>query len=297
MNKPVVLVAGILVGAALFVSAHALMVTDTAPAERVSADADVLKSAQTVLDRDKALKAELDQREAYVDKAENKLGLASPAQTAAAEQKAKEKSKMMSTLVNTVVKQQMDMKMTALKSRLNLSPEQEKAVQDIMDKQLEITQSLAGKMMDGSMSRDELKKEMQDQKDQNGDALNLDKQLANILTPDQQAQYQAMQADDKKNQIETQANMEFTTVQSSLQLSEDQKDPVFNALLKLNQSPPKGDFAAQAEAKKAALQPLLTPAQFETYSKSVDNQTEMFKNLAKAMPDDSSVTINGASGP
>jgi hypothetical protein len=296
MNKPVVLVAGIFVGAILFVSGRTLIVNDTLLADRVSADADVLKSAQKVLDHEKVRQSELDQREAYVDKAENKLGLSTPAQVEAAAAKAKEKSKMMSTLITTVMKQQMDMKLATLKARLNLSPDQEKAITDIMAKQEQLAESMASKMMEGSMSKTDLEKAAKDA-GANKDELNLDKQLQDILSPDQQTEYAAMQSDEKKNQAETMANMEFTTMQSSLQLSEDQKDPVFNALMALRQNPPKGDFAAQAEAKKAALQPLLTPAQFDTYSKSVDAQTQMVKEMTKGLPDGTTVTTDASVAP
>ncbi len=265
MNKPVVFTAGIFVGAVLFVSGRTLIVNDTPPADRVSADAAVLKSAQEAANREKAFKAELDAREAYVVKAENKLGLATAGATAA---KADDKSKMMNAIISSVMKSQMDMKLAALKSRLNLTPDQEKAIQDVMDKQAQLAQSMAGKMMDGGMSQDEMKA----MKSQAGDGLDLDKQLQNILTPDQQAEYKNMQADDKKNQAETMANMELSSIQGSLQLSDGQKDKVFNALL---QTGPGGS----AEAKKAALQPLLTPAQFDTYSKFLDSQSAMVKTF------------------
>ena len=271
MNKPFVFTAGIFVGAALLVSARTLMVNDTPPVERVSADPDVLKSAQKVLDRDKALRAELDQREAYVEKAENKLGITSPAGADAATAKAKaDKANMMSKIMSSVMKSQTEMKLAAMKSRLNLSPDQEKAFQDIMDKQSQLAQSMAQKMMDGA-SEDDMKKAAQDQ-NVDKDALNLDKQLKNILSPDQQAEYANMQADDKKNQAETAANMELSSIQGTLQLSDDQKDKVFNVLM---QTGPGGT----PEAKKAALQSVLTPQQFETYNKYLDSQAEMIKSF------------------
>jgi len=269
MNKPVIFTAGIFVGAALFVSARTLMVNDAPAVERVSADADVLKSAQKVLDRDKELRTELDQREAYLEKAENKLGLAAPAGSDAAATKAKaDKANVMTAVISGVMKQQMDMKMAGLKSRLNLSPDQEKAVQALLDKQAQVAQDLAQKMMDGA-SPDDLK---QAAKDQSGDALNLDKQLQGILTPDQQAEYKNMQADDSKNQAETMANLQLSSIQGTLQLSDDQKDKVFNALLKAG--PGSSD-----DAKKAALQPILTPEQFDAYSKQLATQAEMVQSF------------------
>jgi len=276
MNKPVVFIAGIFVGAALLVSARTLIVNDTPSVDRVSADPAVLKSAQKVLDQDKALKTELDQREAYVEKAENKLGMASSpgADTAAAKAKA-DKANVVSNLISNVMKQQMDMKMASLKSRLNLSPDQEKAIQAVLDKQGELAQSMAQKMMDGA-SQDDLKKAAKDQG--LDDSLNLDKQLQGILTPDQLATYGQMQADDKKNQAETMANLQLSSIQSTLQLSDDQKDKVFNALLQAG--PGSSD-----DAKKAALQPLLTPAQFDAYSKQLDTQAEMVKSFTMGNSD------------
>jgi hypothetical protein len=282
MNKPIVFAAGIFVGAALFVSARTLIVNNSPPVERVSADADVLKSAQKVLDRDKALRAELDQREAYVEKAENKLGITSPGGTDTAAAKAKaDKANMMSKLMTSVMKSQMDMKMAALKARLNLSPDQEKAIQAIMDKQAQLAESMAEKVMNGA-SPDEMKKAAHDQ-GVDKDALNLDKQLQNILSPDQQAEYANMQADDKKNQIETMTNLELSSIQGTVQLSDDQKDKVFTALMQTGPG-------ATDDAKKAALQPLLTPAQFDAYSKYLDSRSQMVQSFIIDKSDNSADT-------
>lgn len=270
MNKPVVYFIGLFVGAALFVSGRTLIVNDAPTVDPVSADPAVLKAAQDAADREKAFKAELDAREAYVVKAENKLGLAATTGDDSAAPKPNGMSKMVGALITNVMKSQMDMKMAAMKSRLNLTPDQEKAIQDVMDKQSQLAQTMAGKMMNGE-SPDDLKKEMQNQ-GPDGDALNLDKQLQTILTPDQQAEYQNMQADDKKNQAETMANMQLSTIQGSLQLTDDQKDKVFNALLQTGPG-------ASPDAQKAALQPLLTPQQFDTYSKYLDNQTQMIQSF------------------
>jgi hypothetical protein len=281
MNKPIVFTAGIFVGAVLFVSGRTLIVNDMPPVERVSADPAVLKAAQDAAAREKAFRDELDQREAYVIKAENKLGLGTPASATAAAPKADDKSKMMNAIIGSVMKSQMDMKMAALKARLNLSPDQEKAIQDILDKQAQLAQSMAGKMMDGA-SEDDMDKTLKDQ-GIDKDALNLEKQLPSILSPDQLAEYQNMQADDKKSQAEAMTNMELSSIQGPLQLSDDQKDQVFNALQQLG---PGGSD----EAKKAALQPLLSPAQFDTYSKYLDSQAQMVKSFMPAKPDDNGDT-------
>ena len=98
-----------------------------------------------------------------------------------------------------------------------------------------------------------------------------------------------MQNDDKKSAAETGANMELSQIQSTLQLSEDQKDKVFNVLYGqyaqqagVDGATPSGnptDIEGQMEAKKAALQSVLTPDQFDTYSKFVDSQKKMINAM------------------
>jgi hypothetical protein len=106
-----------------------------------------------------------------------------------------------------------------------------------------------------------------------------------------------MQADDKKNMAETMANTELSSIQNSLQLSETQKDQVFSALLQLQNNPGSGDLEAQAEAKKAALQPLLTPAQFDTYSKYIDSQTQMMKSAIQFTTETSNSSSDASAVP
>ena len=78
-------------------------------------------------------------------------------------------------------------------------------------------------------------------------------------------------------------------VQSSLQLTDDQKNQVFTALYSgyaaqagvdgVKQPYDDLDIDGQMEAKKAAMQAVLTPDQFATYSKFVDSQKQMFKAI------------------
>jgi hypothetical protein len=81
----------------------------------------------------------------------------------------------------------------------------------------------------------------------------------------------------------------MSQIQSSLQLSDDQKDKVFTALYGqyaqqagVDGAKPSGnpsDIEGQMDAKKAALQSVLTPEQFETYSNYVDSQKKMINAL------------------
>jgi hypothetical protein len=145
------------------------------------------------------------------------------------------------------------------------------------------------KMMAGQLSQDDLKKAVADKKSRQAA---VDQQIQNILTPAQYIDYQNAQNDDKKNQAQMQANAEMMQVQSSLQLADDQKDKVFTALYSgfAQQAGVDGvkqpfddlDIDGQFEAKKTAMQAVLTPEQFATYSKFVDSQKQMYKAILSA---------------
>ena len=99
----------------------------------------------------------------------------------------------------------------------------------------------------------------------------------------------APQEPSKITQAQMQANAEMAQIQSSLQLSDDQKNQVFTALYSgyAQQAGVDGatpaydptDIDGQFNAKEAAMQAVLTPEQFATYTKFVDSQKQMYKAI------------------
>jgi len=229
---------------------------------------------------DQARAKDLSQREAVIKAKLAELGPNAPDLNAPTIQD------RMATAMNAAVKQQMQLKMAALKSRLNLSDDEEKAIGDILQKEADYATGLGGKMMSGQLSPDDIKKLVADQKSRQAA---VDQQIQNVLTPAQYIDYQNSQNDDKKNAAQTQANAEMAQIQSSLQLTDDQKDKVFTALYSgyAQQAGVDGatspydptDIDGQMNAKEAAMQSVLTPEQFATYTKFVESQKQMYKAI------------------
>lgn len=102
-------------------------------------------------------------------------------------------------------------------------------------------------------------------------------QIKALLTPDQLAEYPAYQQDENVHNASLAANTEVTQLQTTLELTQDQLDPVYAALydLTLNElsgkaTPPPSTNMTDAltwsfDQKVKILTPLLTPAQLETY--------------------------------
>ncbi len=286
MKKLFIFVAGAIFGAAFYAGGQSMLFKPATP--YASADTKAIAAAKDVLAHEQERKAALDKREMELKLEAANLDVAKNAPAASGSANAanggKNPAAAMADMAKVAMKQQMDMKVTALKSRLKLGDDQVAAIQDIMDKQSQLQADMMDKMFSGKMSKDELQKAM---KDQGGTPADLDKQMQSILTPDQYASYQTYQNDEKKSAAEAGANAELMQIQSSLQLTDDQKDKVFNAIYQQYSQQMGVDGATastasiddQMEAKKAALQSVLTPEQFDGYSKFVDSQKQMINAL------------------
>jgi Spy/CpxP family protein refolding chaperone len=153
-----------------------------------------------------------------------------------------------------------------LKSRLHLSADQEAAIKAAMDADGKARRALARQMFGGG--------KVDPQAAANADTL--DKTLASVLTPEQQAAYQQVQADEKTSRADTEATVQVNQVTPLLQLSDSQKEQVFNALYQVQASAPDPIslmtnpnaatvIAAQAQATQDALAKVLTPDQMALY--------------------------------
>jgi len=290
-NKILPFLVGVIFGAAIYAGGQAYLAKPEAPA----ATPDVVKRAELAVVENKKRAALLDQREQMLKDQEQQLADAmgqnpDAGPSGAPGKPGKDEAAAITQMTKAVIKQQMDMKMAALKSRLQLTDDQTAAIQALMDKQAQIAQDMTEKMFSGKMSKDDLTKTMQNRGNPEAD---MDQQLQTILTPDQYTQYQTYQNDEKKSAAESAANAEIMQIQSSLNLSEDQKDKVFTAIYQqyaqqmgVDGAKPTAastDINAQMDAKKAAMQSVLTPEQFDTYSKFVDSQKDMVNALMNGM--------------
>ncbi len=203
----------------------------------------------------------------------------------------------MSKLMTSMMKQQTDVKMAVLKTRLNLTEAQAHRIRELLAAQFTQAGELTGKMLRGEMSQDEAAKLTQERQDPEAG-------IKNLLTPEQQAAYEEYKTEERQNQARLVANSELFQIQSLLQLTPEQQDQTFTALFahseqKLSPQQPgatpvdwQNQWKAEFETKKALLKPILTEDQYTTYVKHLDSQKEMveammgpmLKNLSNAIP-------------
>ena len=190
----------------------------------------------------------------------------------------------MSKMIKAAMQQQVEMKISGLKSRLHLSYEQEQSVRGLLEKQSASAGAAAAKMFEGKASKDDLSKSASSAGDAKG-------QIKELLTPEQQAEYEKFQSEERQTQAQMVANVELSQLQTMLQLNQQQQDQVYQVLYDQAQqnlaqtdggmhvSP---DWERQIEAKKEALRPVLTAEQLQSYEKFLNAQRDMMKAF---MPD------------
>jgi hypothetical protein len=189
----------------------------------------------------------------------------------------------MRKMIQAGIKQQAEAKLSALKLRLHLTEDQEAKVREVLDRQFGFAGEMASKMFEGKLSKEELAKANQKPPD-------LDAELKNILTPDQQTEYQAYKAEERQTQAQMMANIELAQLQPVLQLDQAQQDKVYAALYAQAEkqfsqagnglTPPTDAgkvIEQQFEDKKTALRSILTPQQFEAYEKHLNSQRDLIK--------------------
>jgi hypothetical protein len=191
--------------------------------------------------------------------------------------------------MKAAMQQQVEMQVGALKLRLGLTAEQEAAVRDVLGRYFGRGAEVASKMMEGKLSKDEMRKLHMTPKD-------LDAELKEIFTPEQQAAYEEYQVEQRRTQAEMMANVQLAQMQAMLQLREEQKDAVFDVLYEqaekqldpktMAASVEKGDFRKvlqeQQTRLRTALAEVLTPEQLAIYDKQLESQRDMMKAFLPA---------------
>jgi Spy/CpxP family protein refolding chaperone len=158
-------------------------------------------------------------------------------------------------------------RMFLLQSRLNLTPDQAAKIKAAMDADAQARRGLMQQAFRNNGIIDPAAA---------AKANTLDQTLASVLTPEQQTAYQQVQADEQTSRADTAATTQVNQVAPLLQLSDSQKDQVFNALYQVQMSAPDPTslitnpnaatvITAQAQATQAALAKVLTPAQMTLY--------------------------------
>lgn len=157
-----------------------------------------------------------------------------------------------------------------LQSRLNLTPTQAAAIKAAMDADAQTRRTLMQQMFRNNGNIDPTAAT---------NANTLDQTLASVLTPQQQTAYQQVQADEQTSRADTSATTQVNQVAPLLQLSDSQKEQVFNALYQVQMSAPDpatlltnpnaaSVMTAQAQATQAALAKVLSPTQMALYQQA-----------------------------
>ncbi len=186
----------------------------------------------------------------------------------------------MSSMMKAVMQQRLDAKMAALKTRLHLSEDQEQNLRAILEAQSARATDMTAKLFEGKASKEDLQ--------QSGSAGDTEAEIKQLLSPDQQADYEQYKVEERQTNAQMMANSEMLQIQSMLQLDQSQQDRVYNALydLSLKQMTPVADGTGSPkdinqafDAKVDALRPILTPDQLQSYQKYIDSQRQMVNSM------------------
>ncbi|MCX6906883.1 MAG: hypothetical protein NTY01_02445 [Verrucomicrobia bacterium] len=206
-----------------------------------------------------------------------------PRPARASDQPAAPRMAGMSKMMAVAVRQQSEMKMAALKSRLHLTDEQAAAVQELLKKQTDQQVEMATKMFEGKLTAEDMKSRP---------TFDFDSQLKQVLDAEQWTGYQQFKTEEQQRQVQMASQAEVMQISSMLQLSAEQQQQVSSILQQQyqqmmsqqpNSSLPTPDSVQRVEqmfnSKKEALRAVLTPEQMQSYEKFIESQREMVKSM------------------
>lgn len=189
----------------------------------------------------------------------------------------------MGKMVAVAARQQADMKLAALKSKLHLTGEQAAAVEELLKKQTDRQVEMASKMFEGKLTQEDMASQPK---------FDFDGQLKQVLSADQWTGYQQYKTEEQQRQVQMASQAEILQISSMLQLSAQQQEQVSSALQQQYQqfmtqqsgsTLPTTDSVKlmdqMLDSKKEALRAVLTPDQMQSYEKFVESQREMIKSM------------------
>jgi len=196
----------------------------------------------------------------------------------------------MADSMKQAMEQQVQGHLARITASLHLTPEQTLSVSNILMRQAGLMSAGMQQAFSGKFDKDEITR-------LGKEAGNPDTQIKALLTPDQLAAYPAYQQEEAAHNASLAANSELVGLQTTLGLTSEQLDPVYAALydVSLNQvtgkaKPPASLAMADvpqwtSDQKIAALEPILTPAQLETYRQQQATQAKLAKDVMNKMMD------------
>lgn len=192
-------------------------------------------------------------------------------------------------MMKGAIEQQLFGQLARMKTKLNLTPEQEEAVRAVFTRQVEQAIGAAEKMFAGDMSREDLT-QLQ------GSSENPEAAIKALLTPEQLERYAEYKQEESVANARLMANAELLQMQGALGLTPAQQDQVFNALYDHTLSQLSGQLPesvrdskdpaaamdAMIEQKVKALAGVLTPEQLESFRRMQEQQASMIRGLLPA---------------
>lgn len=194
-------------------------------------------------------------------------------------------SQAMQGMMQAALKNQIEGKLSLMKSRLNLTPEQEASIRALLEKQMGAGVEMAQKMMAGETSMEDLAAAQQAQ-------LTPDQKLEDLLTPEQLPLYESLQVEERQNQARLVANAEMLQMQNTLGLTQEQQDQVFQVLYQQTEQQLNPEtfrntttafsFRDTLDRKVEALRPVLNPGQLQRYREMQEQQLKLIEAFAPA---------------
>jgi RNA polymerase sigma factor (sigma-70 family) len=193
----------------------------------------------------------------------------------------------MAEAMKLAMDQQVEGKLSRLKTSLNLTPEQESSAREILKKQAQAMSAGMQQAFSGKFDKEEIAR-------LGKEAGNTEEQLKALLTPDQKASYSNYQQEEAAYNARLMANNELIGLQATVGLTQDQMDRAFAALYEANfnqtsgsTKPPAGNQAEimqwTLDQKAKVLQPILTQTQMESYQQQQAIQVKLAKDILGKM--------------
>ena len=193
-----------------------------------------------------------------------------------------ESGKAMKGMMEAAMKQQLEGKIAGMKSKLNLTPDQETQIRALLEQQSSAGGELAQKMLAGKMTKEEMADLQKQQVDPEA-------QIKALLSPEQQTAYAELQTEERHNNARLMANGELLQMQSALGLSQEQQDKVFQALYAQTEQQLSGaangsgakayDPTTMMTQKLEAMKGVLTEEQFTRYKAMQEQQLKLIQAL------------------
>jgi hypothetical protein len=187
----------------------------------------------------------------------------------------------MQKLIKGQLDQQLETKMSRMKAKLQLTPEQETQIRETLTKANDQALAMTEKMYSGKAKAEDLK-------ETSSLAAAAPKAIEELLTPAQKTEYEAMQKEEQQGNARLMANAEMLQMQNSLGLTQDQQDKVFGVLYQQtldltgaaatdNKPDPATSMAQAIDRKVEALRGVLTDEQLKNYRDLQEQQLKLIQ--------------------